>query len=137
MSTDIGRAVELAAALHRTSGLLTRALGEAVPATTPAEALVLAVLHDRGATAVGELVELLGLRPSTCTSILDRMTERKLIVRQVRPDDRRSFLVLLTEAGRRDATTVAARLEELADTLGLDQHATTVAALTAMADQLS
>jgi DNA-binding MarR family transcriptional regulator len=136
VSTDRSVAVELATQLHRGSGLLVRALGEALPEATPAEALVLAVLHDRGATAVGELRADLGLRPSTCTSILDRLTARKSIVRQVRPDDRRSFLVLLTEAGRAEAQLVATRLGELSDALGEGVGTDTVAALRRMGARL-
>lgn len=93
-----------ALALHRLGQLLQHELGRIGDLdVTPAEALVLAILRDRGPTAVGELVDLLGHRPSTLTTILDRLSHRRLIVRQVRPDDRRSFLVLLTERGQDEA----------------------------------
>ncbi|MBW3665638.1 MAG: MarR family transcriptional regulator [Actinobacteria bacterium] len=93
-----------ALALHRLSQLLQHELGRTGDLdVTPAEVLVLAILRDRGPTSVGELVDLLGHRPSTLTTILDRLSDRRLVVRQVRPDDRRSFLVLLTERGQDEA----------------------------------
>lgn len=109
-----------ALALHRLGQLLQHELGRMGDLdVTPAEALVLAILRDRGPTAVGELVDLLGHRPSTLTTILDRLSQRRLIVRQVRPDDRRSFLVLLTERGQEEALRSERALAH-AETLVLD-----------------
>lgn len=135
-SSDVSE-VQLAAALHRASGLLTRALGTALEDASPAEALVLAVLDAQGATPVGDLAAMLGLRPSTCTSILDRLHARKLIVRQVRPDDRRSFLVLITEAGRTQAEAVRERLAELSSAIAPEVSGDTTAALERIGDRLA
>lgn len=90
--------------IHRLAERLQRelaAIGDL--GVTPSETLVLTTLRQRGPTAVGELVELLGYRPSTLTTVLDRLADRRLVVRQVRPDDRRSFLILLTERGQEEA----------------------------------
>jgi DNA-binding MarR family transcriptional regulator len=82
---------------------------------------------------VGELVQLLGHRPSTLTTILDRLSDRRLIVRQVRPDDRRSFLVLLTERGQEEALrserAVARAEQAVLDSLDADTAAAVRSAL--------
>ena len=123
-----------ALAVHRLGQLLQRELGRIDDLdVTPAEALVLAILRDRGPTSVGELVQLLGHRPSTLTTILDRLSDRRLIVRQVRPDDRRSFLVLLTERGQEEALrserAVARAEQAVLDSLDADTAAAVRSAL--------
>lgn len=104
-------ATRTAFALHRLAERLQRQLATIEDLeVTPAESLVLTALKQRGPTAVGELLDLLGFRPSTLTTVVDRLTDRRLVVRQVRPDDRRSFLVLLTERGQEEARRAEAAL---------------------------
>jgi len=52
-------------------------------------------------------------RPTTLTSVLDRLVRRGYVVRDVDPADRRSFLVSLTPAGQRAAGTASAAVREL------------------------
>lgn len=47
-----------------------------------------------------ELAARLGKDPPTTTRILDGLDRKQLIRRQPNPDDRRSFLIFLTEEGR-------------------------------------
>jgi DNA-binding MarR family transcriptional regulator len=54
-----------------------------------------------------------GMRPSTLTSVLDRLEKRRMITRKSNPGDRRSFLIGVTRAGRLAAAGVAATFEGL------------------------
>jgi MarR family transcriptional regulator, organic hydroperoxide resistance regulator len=67
---------------------------------------VLAVLADGTARTVGRLAEETGTRPSTLTSVLDRLVRRGLVVRELDPADRRSFVVALTGEGGAVAAAV-------------------------------
>lgn len=69
-------------------------------------------LASYGPVPVGRLVAVFGVRKSTLTGQLDRLAEAGLASRELNPEDRRSFLVDLTAAGRRRATAVRAMLEE-------------------------
>ena len=80
---------------------------------TQPEAQVLASLTARRARSIGELQRRLGLKPSTLTSVLDRLAARGFIVREPRADDRRSFDVRLTPAGAPAAAAVRRALEAL------------------------
>jgi len=72
----------------------------------PSEQNVLAVLADGSRPTVGDLAAATGTRPTTLTSVLDRLERRRLVSRQLDPADRRSFLVTLTPAGRKAARSV-------------------------------
>jgi DNA-binding MarR family transcriptional regulator len=61
---------------------------------------LLAYLASYAPCRVGELVRVFGLKRSTVTSALDRLEEQGTLERDVDPEDRRSFLVSLTGAGR-------------------------------------
>jgi MarR family transcriptional regulator, organic hydroperoxide resistance regulator len=80
---------------------------------TPSEQNVLAVLADGIRPSVGDLAAATGTRPTTLTSVLDRLERRRLLSRELDPADRRSFLVELTPAGRKAASTVRAVMAEL------------------------
>lgn len=73
----------------------------------------LAVLADGQPRAVGDLAAATGTRPATLTSVLDRLERRALLVRELDPADRRSFLIVLTDAGRQAADAVDAAVTEL------------------------
>ena len=77
---------------------------------------VLAVLADGRDRAVGELAAATGTRPTTLTSVLDRLERRELLVRELAASDRRSFLIVLTPAGRRAAAAVQAAVAEIEQT---------------------
>ena len=95
----------------------------------PAEVNVLANLAGRGSPDVGQLsvsqhsVSQLGAatgtRPSTLTSLLDRLEQRGYLVRELDAADRRSFRLALTDSGRQVAAHVAATIADLErETLG-------------------
>jgi DNA-binding MarR family transcriptional regulator len=80
---------------------------------TAAEQNVLAVLADGRTRPAGELARDTGTRPTTLTSVLDRLERRDLLTRQLDPADRRSFLIVLTGSGRRCAAVVQSAVSDL------------------------
>ena len=82
-------------------------------AMTQAEAHVLAQLNHRGPASIGELQREFGHKPSTLTSVLDRLENRGWVRREINPADRRSFLIRLTRPGRTAARQVTQVLAEL------------------------
>jgi MarR family transcriptional regulator, organic hydroperoxide resistance regulator len=102
-------------ALHRATHatlqvLATRLAGLDLPAS---EINVLANLATRHPLTVGALAAATATRPTTLTSVLDRLVKRGYVVREVDPADRRSFLISLTPAGQRAAGTVSAAVRDL------------------------
>ena len=78
---------------------LERASGEL--GVSPAEGHLLSYLKSYAPCTISELERVFGLKPSTLTSMLDRLAERGLLARQVNANDRRSFTVELTSDGRK------------------------------------
>ena len=102
-------------ATHATLHSLTARLADLdLPA---ADINVLANLADGVARTVGALASATATRPSTLTSLLDRLTRRGYLERQSDPGDRRSFVVVLTPDGLAAAKRAA---EAIAD---LERHA--------------
>jgi len=102
-------------ALHRAThatlqALAVRLAGLDLPAS---EINVLANLAGHDPLTVGALAAATATRPTTLTSVLDRLVRRGYVVRDVDPADRRSFLVSLTPAGQRAAGTASAAVREL------------------------
>lgn len=98
-------------ATHATLHALTTALAHLdLPA---ADIDVLAILADGAGRTVGALATATATRPSTLTSLLDRLTKRGYIARELDPADRRSFLISLTPAGRAVAEHAAAAIADL------------------------
>lgn len=60
---------------------------------------------------LSELNRVFGLKPSTLTSLLDRLENRKLISRRINPTDRRSWIIEIRAEGER----VARRLRSMVD----------------------
>ena len=77
------------------------------------EAHILAQLAAGGPATVAELHRGLAHRRSTLTSILDRLVERRFVVRRVSPSDRRTFIVSPTPRGQTVARRVHRHLEDL------------------------
>ena len=109
---DPGSAIlALHRATHATLHALTARLADLdLPA---ADINVLANLADGTGRTVGALATATATRPSTLTSLLDRLTRRGYIVRETDPADRRSFVVRLTPAGQAAAARAAEAIAEL------------------------
>ena len=73
---------------------------------TASEINALANLADGRGRTVSELGAAVGIRPTTLTSVLDRLERRGHISRGARPGDRRVVLVELTASGRVAAGTI-------------------------------
>jgi DNA-binding MarR family transcriptional regulator len=87
---------------------------------------------------VSELGAAVGTRPTTLTSVPDRLERRGHITRGTRPGDRRAVLIELTSPGQQTATTIRqaiAGLEHRAlDGLSTDAIAGLRAALQALTE---
>lgn len=66
---------------------------------SPTEGHILTYLRGYAPASVGDLVRVFGIKQSTFTSMLDRLEAAGLVRREVNLDDRRSFLIHLTDAG--------------------------------------
>ena len=113
LDTDYPGSVILALhrATHATLHALTTALADLdLPA---ADIDVLAILADGAGRTVGALATATATRPSTLTSLLDRLIKRGYIERELDPADRRSFLISLTPTGRAVAQHGAAAIADI------------------------
>jgi MarR family transcriptional regulator, organic hydroperoxide resistance regulator len=98
-------------ATHRTLHALAGALAELD--LTASEINALANLADGRGRTVSELGAAVGTRPTTLTSVLDRLERRGHITRGTRPGDRRAVLIELTSSGQRAATTIRQAIADL------------------------
>ncbi len=103
------------AAMHRATHVTLHELSARLTGLglTASEQNVLAVLADRQARAVGELAHATGTRPTTLTSVLDRLERRGYLARELDPADRRSFLIVLTGDGQTAAAAVRSAVADL------------------------
>lgn len=80
---------------------------------SPIEGHLLTYLKGYAPTAMGELVRVFGIKQSTLTSMLDRLEQAGLVRRETNPEDRRSFLIHLSDSG----LELADRLNRMLETL--------------------
>jgi MarR family transcriptional regulator, organic hydroperoxide resistance regulator len=73
---------------------------------TASEINALANLADGRSRSVSDLGRAAGTRPTTLTSVLDRLERRGHITRSPGPGDRRAVLVGLTPSGRQAAAAI-------------------------------
>jgi DNA-binding MarR family transcriptional regulator len=99
--------------IHRTTHQIGLYIERSGLGLNQGEAHIMAHLASAGESTVGQLHKAFAHKRSTLTSFLDRLTERRLIRRDVRSDDRRSFVVSLTPAGRSVAHKIRRHLEKL------------------------
>ena len=100
-------------AAHVTLGALAaRLAGQGLAAS---EVNVLANLADGRVLAIGELARATGTKPSTLTSLLDRLESRGYVARETDLEDRRSFLVRLTDSGQPVARAARAAMGAVED----------------------
>jgi MarR family transcriptional regulator, organic hydroperoxide resistance regulator len=95
-------------ALHRAAHATVHALATELAGLdlTGSEINALANLSGGRGRTVSELAVATGTRPTTLTSVLDRLERRGHITRGARPGDRRAVLIELTPSGRQAATTI-------------------------------
>ena len=72
---------------------------------------VLSYLSVYGPCTIAQLRKVFGHPPSTMTSLLDRLVADGLVLREPDPDDRRTFRVSITAAGRRQGERARAMVE--------------------------
>jgi MarR family transcriptional regulator, organic hydroperoxide resistance regulator len=80
---------------------------------TASEINALGNLADGRGRTVSELGRAAGTRPTTLTSVLDRLERRGHIVRGTRPGDRRAVLIELTPSGRQAAAAIRQAIADL------------------------
>jgi len=80
---------------------------------TASEINVLANLADGRTRSIGELGSDTATKPTTLTSVLDRLARKGYVTRELDPADRRSFRVSLTADGRGVAGAARAAAEDL------------------------
>ena len=105
-------------ALHRATHATLQALAVRLADLnlTASEINVLANLADGRTRSIGELGSDTATKPTTLTSVLDRLVRKGYVTRELDPADRRSFRVSLTAAGRGVAGAVRAAAEDLEST---------------------
>ncbi|MEU9234151.1 MarR family winged helix-turn-helix transcriptional regulator [Streptomyces subrutilus] len=111
VSSEWSALLALQRATHATLQVLATELADL--GLTGSEINALANLADGRARTVSELGAAAGTRPTTLTSVLDRLERRGHITRGARPGDRRAVVVELTPSGRAAATTIRGALTGL------------------------
>jgi DNA-binding MarR family transcriptional regulator len=96
--------LELQRATHATLHLIATALVDLD--LNASEINVLANLADGRGRTVSQLGAAVGTKPTTLTSVLDRLERRGHITRSTRASDRRSVLIELTDSGRAAAAVI-------------------------------
>lgn len=101
--------------IHKASrqiGLHLAAPCEAEGVSSP-EGHLLSYLRSYGPCSVGALLRVFGHKPSTATSMLERLARRGLVTRDVSPEDRRVVVVGVTRKGAALADRLRRSLREL------------------------
>jgi DNA-binding MarR family transcriptional regulator len=122
-------------ATHATLHLITSELVDLD--LTASEINALANLADGHGRTVSQLGAAVGAKPTTLTSVLDRLERRGHISRSTRAGDRRSVLIELTDSGREAATAITRTLADLEDRILGGLSAEAVAGYQAVLDALT
>jgi DNA-binding MarR family transcriptional regulator len=85
---------------------------------SPAEGHLLSYLSSYAPCPVGEVLRVFGIRPSTMTSMLERLDRKGLLTRDPDPDDRRSVRITLTREGKVVAERIHRLVRELEERIG-------------------
>jgi DNA-binding MarR family transcriptional regulator len=83
---------------------------------TASEVNALAILASGQPHSIGELAAATATKPTTLTSVLDRLVRRGMVARELDPADRRSFLVSLTDMGRPTGRQARAAMRDIEQT---------------------
>lgn len=84
---------------------------------TPRQFELLALLHDRGTLAQGDLGRLMGIAPSILVTLLNPLEAARLVERRRDPADRRRHVVALTDTGRTRLDQASKAQYDVEDTL--------------------
>lgn len=71
---------------------------------SPGQSGILFLLKRRNSQKMSELSKGLGIDNSAITRLVDRLERQNLVIRKPNPDDRRQFLISITEKGSDTAT---------------------------------
>ena len=104
VATGWSALLALQRATHATLQVLAAELADL--GLTGSEINVIANLADGRGRSVSEQGRAAGTRPTTLTSVLDRLERRGHITRSPRLGDRRGVLIELTSTGRQAAATI-------------------------------
>ena len=82
---------------------------------SPSEGHLLSYLNSYAPCSIAEILRVFGTKPSTMTSMLERLADQGLLRRDTDPEDRRSFIITLTPKGKKLASRINATVRELED----------------------
>lgn len=103
---------------------------------TPSQASALGLINGRGPLSLSELASIEGLNPTMVSRIVGKLDELGLISRRQNPEDLRSALVEITDAGRQASERVRGErgkvLSACFEQLSTDEQEAVVAALPAL-----
>jgi DNA-binding MarR family transcriptional regulator len=106
-------------ALQRATHAVTHRLSAALVDLdlSASEINALANLADGRTQTISQLASAIGTRPTTLTSLLDRLERRGYVTRLRHASDRRSVLLELTETGRAASKLITKTVRELESSL--------------------
>lgn len=70
----------------------------------------LIAVKKSGTTSMGEIARRMGVSPSSASAMVDRLVEKRLLIRETDPDDRRRVLVRISPNTQRELTDMQSRL---------------------------
>jgi MarR family transcriptional regulator, organic hydroperoxide resistance regulator len=82
------------------------------------EGHLLSYLRTYAPCPIVEILRVFGIKPSTMTSILERLAERGLLNREPDPEDRRSVRITLTREGKNIAGRINRMVRDLEGRIG-------------------
>ncbi|MBU0754733.1 MAG: MarR family transcriptional regulator [Planctomycetes bacterium] len=107
--------LQLLSPIHRATRQIDLHLAEKIKAfgVNTAEGHLLTYLLSYAPCVVSELYRVFGLKPSTVTSMLDRLENQPFLERKPHPKDRRSWVITLTPKGKNLALKLRQMIEQL------------------------
>jgi DNA-binding MarR family transcriptional regulator len=105
--------LQLVLDIHRATHQIGLYIQRHAAGLSQAEAHILCHLDEAGDSPLADVHRAFAHKRSTLTGVLDRMEEEGLIRREASPDDRRSYIIQLTAAGKKKASRIHKLLESL------------------------
>lgn len=88
----------------------SKRMGATLGVTGP-QRLVLRIVSRAPGMSAGELAEVMRLHPSTVTGVLQRLVDKKLLIRRTHPDDSRRARLYVTKGAGRFTRPLAGTVE--------------------------